>query len=458
MEAEQRRAIAVSAREELKQRAAWYEPYDKQKEFHALGSTKRERCLSAGNQLGKTLAGAAETVFHLTGIYPDWWQGKRFNRPVLGWCGGVTSESTRDGPQNKLLGTMGEAGSGMLPTASIVEVAKSSHGIKDAIDFIRVKHASGGVSVLSFKNYAQGRQKWQAASVDFVWEDEEPPDEIHSEAISRTNATGGIVYLTFTPLMGMTRLVFDFWKNPTADRALVCMGIKDAKHISDEQREKIIASYRPHEREARTNGTPSVGSGLVYPVDITKLLVEPREIPLYWPRAYALDFGWHNTAALFGALDRDNDILYLTAEYKQGEKTLEGHAYALQAMGADWMQGVCDPAGNQANQQDGEKFIERGRRAGLQLIPANNSVEAGIDEVLTRMHSGRLKVFNTLTQWQQEFHLYARKEGGKINKENDHLMDTTRYLVVSGIKNARTQNENGGWGASVYIPDDIGVV
>ncbi|NDD83404.1 DNA packaging protein [bacterium] len=432
LKAEQQALIRYRAREELKQRAEWYEPYDKQRQFHALGAVKRERCLSAGNQLGKTLAGAAECAFHLTGVYPAWWQGRRWNRPVMGWCGGVTSESTRDGPQTKLIGTMGEKGSGVLPESSIVEVVKATHGIRDAADFIRVRHVSGGESILNFKNYAQGREKWQAASVDFVWEDEEPPAEIHSEALSRTNATGGMVFLTFTPLKGMTQLVYDFWKNPTPDRALVTMGLVDAKHISPERREQIIASYRPHEREARTNGVPSVGSGLVYPVDIAKLLVEPCEIKDFWFRWYAMDFGWHNTAALFFAHDRDNDTLYVNAEYKQGEKTLESHAVSLHGLGAKWMRGVCDPAGNQKNQQDGETFINRARKAGLQIQPADNSVESGIDAVLSRMYSGKLKVFNTCQQWQQEFHLYARDERGMIKKENDHLMDCMRYGVVSG--------------------------
>lgn len=445
----QKTEIARQAREELKLRAALYEPYDKQREFHALGANKRERCLSAGNQLGKTLAGAAETTFHLTGIYPDWWTGKRFNRPILAWCGGVTSESTRDGPQNKLLGTMGHAGSGMIPTSLITEVA-TARGIKDAVDFLRVRHVSGGDSVLSFKNYAQGRQKWQAASVDVVWEDEEPPEEIHSEALSRTNATGGIVYLTFTPLMGMTRLVFDFWKNPTPDRALVCMGIADAKHIPAERREQIIASYRPHEREARTNGVPSVGSGLIYPVDINKLLIDPIEIKQHWFRCFGMDFGWHNTAAVFLAHDKDADMVYAYAEYKHGERTTEGHSHALQGLGANWIKGVCDPAGGQSNQEDGQRFIDKYRKAGLDLTPANNSVEEGIDTLLSRMHEGRFKVFNTMTGWQQEFHLYARDEKGMVKKENDHLMDATRYAIMSGLpiatnKNTRNFSSNLQW-------------
>ena len=88
--------------DELRLRFALYEPYEKQAMFHNLGSTVRERILSAGNQTGKTMSASHETAFHLTGKYPDWWQGKIWNRPVRGWASGVSSESTRDVIQKKL--------------------------------------------------------------------------------------------------------------------------------------------------------------------------------------------------------------------------------------------------------------------------------------------------------------------------------------------------------------------
>lgn len=51
-----------------------YKPYAKQVKFHNAGAEYRERLFMAGNQLGKTWAGAFETAMHLTGRYPDWWQ------------------------------------------------------------------------------------------------------------------------------------------------------------------------------------------------------------------------------------------------------------------------------------------------------------------------------------------------------------------------------------------------
>src|SRR5258708_5513527 len=59
-----------------------YKPYPKQAEFHAAGSEFRERILIAANQVGKTWAAGFEVAMHATGLYPDWWIGRRFNRPT----------------------------------------------------------------------------------------------------------------------------------------------------------------------------------------------------------------------------------------------------------------------------------------------------------------------------------------------------------------------------------------
>ncbi len=85
-------------------RLAAYRPYQKQREFHDAGVRYRERLFMAGNQLGKTLAGGMEWAMHLTGRYPKWWRGRRFEGPVRFWAAGVTQESTRDNPQRVLLG------------------------------------------------------------------------------------------------------------------------------------------------------------------------------------------------------------------------------------------------------------------------------------------------------------------------------------------------------------------
>lgn len=163
----------------------------------------------AGNQLGKTFSGAAEAAIHLTGRYPDWWQGRRFDRPVRAWAGSETNEVTRDGVQRYLVGEPKNEqawGTGIVPKACLKDWTRRQ-GVPNALDGIMVEHVSGGLSMLGFKSYDQGRTKWQGETLDFVWLDEEPDHDIYMEALTRTNATGGFIYLTFTPLKGMSAVV-----------------------------------------------------------------------------------------------------------------------------------------------------------------------------------------------------------------------------------------------------------
>jgi phage terminase large subunit-like protein len=166
----------------------------------------------AGNQLGKTYCGAAEAAIHLTGLYPKWWQGRVFEGPVRAWAGSKTAEVTRDCPQRLLVGDPKREeswGTGMVPGRSLIDVARR-RSVTDAIDFLTVRHFSGGASSLGFKSYDQGREKWQGETLDFVWLDQEPPGNIYLEGLTRTNANNGIVYLTFRPLLGMSDVVAMF--------------------------------------------------------------------------------------------------------------------------------------------------------------------------------------------------------------------------------------------------------
>lgn len=195
-----------------RRRLTEYRPYAKQREFHAAGLEHRERLLMAGNQLGKTFCGAAEAAIHLTGRYPDWWDGRRWDRPVRAWCGSKTGEVTRDGVQRYLIGEPKDEsmwGTGMVPAEALVDWSRRQ-GVADSLDSAVIQHVSGGNSTVGFKSYDQGRQKWQSETLDFVWFDEEPPLDIYMEGLTRTNATGGMTFITFTPLLGMSDVVSMF--------------------------------------------------------------------------------------------------------------------------------------------------------------------------------------------------------------------------------------------------------
>lgn len=432
-----------------------YKPYAKQKEFHDLGHNKRERLLFAGNQQGKSYCGAAEVAMHLTGEYPDWWEGRRFHKPVKGWAGGITGIATRDNPQRLLLGEPfpQEIGTGAIPKEAIIEYS-TARGVADAVDTLLVRHKSGGISTLNFKSYEQGRAKWQGATIDFIWFDEEPPLDIYTEGIARITATNGMVFMTFTPLLGWSDVVDRFLNEETGtneDRDTVTMTIVDAKHISEEQRQRIIDGYPAHEREARINGVPMLGSGRIFEVAEEVITCDPIEIPEHWGLIAGLDIGLdHPTAIVWLAHDRDSDVIYVIDVYREKNLPIPMHAAALNAR--RFQCPVSWP--HDAHSRDkgsGEALAGQYRSHGVNMLHTHaqhpeggSSVEAGIQEMIERMQSGRFKVFRHCYRWFEEFRMYHRKDG-IIVKEKDDLLDATRYAIMMK-RFARTFSELSGRG------------
>lgn len=218
-------------------------------------------------------------------------------------------------------------------------------------------------------------------------------------------------------------------------RATVQATWDDVPHLNEQQKRDLWDSLPPHEREARAKGIPSLGVGKVYPVDEALILCEPFSIPAYWPKAYGLDVGWNRTACIWGAWDRDSDVVYLWSEYYAGQMPPAVHAAGVAARGP-WIPGAIDPASAGANQRDGETLMDEYRALGLSLLPADNAVEAGLFAVYQRMARGGLQVFSTLRNWLAEYRIYRRDDKGKVVKENDHLMDATRYLIMTGMRSA----------------------
>lgn len=432
------------ARRKRENRLAYYAPYQRQREFHALGARHRERLFLAGNQLGKTWSGAMEMAAHLTGEYPPWWEGKRFAGPVRGWAAGVTGESTRDNPQRVLLGVPGQWGTGAIPKAALDQV-RTGRGLPDAVDTLFVRHKSGGLSQLAFKAYEKGREKWQGETLDVVWLDEEPPPDIYAEALARITARAGIVYLTCTPLLGMSAVIRKFIQNDSLDRAHVRMELEDALHIPEAERRRIIEGYPEHERDARVRGIPMLGSGRVFPVAESAISEPAFPVPRHFARIVGLDFGWdHPTAAVWLAWDRDADIVHVHDAYRVREATPIVHAAAIKARGA-WIPVAWPHDGLQHDKGSGETLAALYRGQGVKMLPdraefvgGGYGVEAGIMEMLDRMQTGRLKIASHLAEWFDEFRMYHRKDG-RIVKEHDDLMSATRYGLMM-LRKARTQD------------------
>ncbi len=424
----------------------------------------------AHHNCGKTLAAAHEVAYHLTGDYPDWWPGAEWDYAVTGWAASETSQGTRDSVQRLLLGPPGAWGTGTIPGDRIVDIRRAASAVPDCVDTVTVRHASGGLSRLVFKTYDQGRARWQAESLDFVWFDEEPDEDIYFEGTTRTNATRGISFLTFTPLKGMSKVVKRFLKEKAPGTFVVHMTLDDAGHYTPEQRAAITAKYPAHEREARARGIPAMGSGLIYPVTEESITIKPFRVPDHWARICGIDFGWdHPTAVVWLAWDRDTDVVYVTDVHKAKEQTPVFHAAAIKARG-DWIPVAWPHDGLQHDKGGGAPLSDQYRKQGCKMLPekathppepgedegtGGNTVEAGVLALLDRMQTGRLKVFSHLSDWFEEVRMYHR-EDGKIVKDDDDVLDATRYAHMM-LRFAKTRPVKRRVVGGVFVPTTPGM-
>lgn len=411
-------------------------------EFFRRGLNHRIRAFIAANRSGKSFTGATELVYHATGRYPSWWEGRRFKKGINSWVVCESGQLWRDSLQLLLLGAMGDIGSGLIPKDAIADT-KSMPGVPGSIGQIVIKHASGSNSIISVKTYEMGREQFQAAKIDIVLFDEEPPEEIFSEALTRTMGAGtepGIVMLLFTPLKGLSNVILKFLPNgiipeggvhPDNAQKWVCqLTWEDVPHLTEEDKQMMIAEYHPNERDARTKGIPAIGSGRIYPLLEEDITITPFKIPDYYNRAYGLDFGWNNTAVIWGAQDPTTNVIYLYAEYKNGKLADYQHAFSIKERG-DWIPGAADPSGG-GRRDDGRMRIDYYRSLGLNLVPGYNSLVAGIGQVYTMLESGGIKVFSNLEKFLAEFRVYRydTKDPNKpARNQDDHLMDALRYLI-----------------------------
>ena len=448
-----------------------YDPYPYQQQFHETSKDSNQRLLMAANRIGKSFCGAAEMSYHLRGIYPDWWKGRRYDQPITAWAGGVSNETTRDIVQAELLGSPDDPdafGSGAIPKNYIIKTERKP-GVPNAKSVALIRHVSGGNSSLHFKAYEMGVEKWQGRSVDVVWLDEEPSRDIYSQAVTRTLDRRGMVYMTFTPEAGMTETVAAFMNRIQPGQSLVNATWDDASekiksmkgqqgHLSEAVMEQILSAYSPHEREMRRYGRPSIGSGLIFPVDEEKIIIDPVEIKDHWPRIAAIDFGWdHPTAVVWCAVDRDEDVFYVYDCHRESKASPSIHAQAIRSR-PHFIPIAYPHDGNRRDSMGNPGLADQYRNLGCNFLlehfsnpPAlgnnkgSNSIEEGLMAMLQSMEAGNFKVFSTLSSWFEEFRMYHRK-GGKVVPFRDDLMSATRYafqsqrFAVSGSDPAWTQD------------------
>jgi len=434
-----------------------FRPYPKQQLFIEATAEYTEVALQAANQIGKTLTAAWLLSVWLTGRYPPGFKGRRFHGPVNARAAGVTTSDTATIMQGKLCGpgAPGEEGwnTGLLPPSSIVS-HKLGHGVSGALASITVRHAGGGLSTLDFKSMEMGRTKFQGASLDVVWLDEECPIDIYTECLARTIATAGIVISTFTPLTGNFEVLDRFTeRSPEAlrNRHRVHMTARDAAHLeSPEAQERLLAMFSPHERRARLEGLPLLGSGAVFDFDHEQLVSPLRLVgteivhdtlgPIesdYMALLWGVDFGiFHPFAAVLAAYDRNEDVVFVLKCFKMAKSTPVEHVSRMRSIAPNVK--VVFPHDGAAHEKgSGMQLAEIYRKEGALMHSTHSTwakggydFEAGVEEMRLRMISGRLFISRDCWELFDEISTYRRDQNGRVVKKHDDALSALRQIIM----------------------------
>lgn len=439
-------------------RLSLYKPRAFQETFHAAGRDRRFRMLMAPNRPGKTYSAAMELAMHLTGRYPGWWQGRRFRQPTSWWVVGVSFDQMRKSCHALVMGES-ELGTGAIPAADIAET-HAKPGVPGMYSAIRIKHVSGGLSTLDFMAYNQGRAVLQGAALDGVWMDEEPTIEeqnagIVDELVARIRDRQGILMITYTPLHGETPLTREYYPTPTDPlthqpdtrlRHLTQIGLREipemAHMVDDIKREHP----RPHEWRARIDGLPALGEGAIFPFTEDVYVTPLVPLPAHTRYIFGLDYGInHPTAAVLLAWVEDIDTTYVVHEFRE-----EG---VLPPIAAAWMNGLIKGAPcawphdmssrEKGSGKTGQLYY---KELGINMLPMHaqypderkNKLEDSIDDIRSRMASGKFKIFPHCTKLIGEIATYHRRNHKPVDIKDD-LIAATRYAHMM-LRFSRTTN------------------
>jgi len=438
--------------------------YDWQRKFNSATKDHEACMLMAANQVGKSRTGCTIDAFHLTGEYPEDWEGYKFEQPPMCWLLGYSGEKTRDLLQYKLFGryTEGKFEGGYVPADKIVSHI-SMTGTSGAMREVRVKHVNG-VSTCQFWSYSQGQHALMGDVVDWYHIDEEPKDQsIYPQVLTRTTngdkGRGGRGILTFTPENGKTPLVCQFMGEEydgedgeqiqVSGMYLQTATWKQAPHMTEEKQQRMLARFPKYQRRMRSEGIPLMGSGLIYEHDEDDISIKPFEIPDYWFVINGMDFGWdHPQAHIQLVENRQTGEFYVINAWK-GSRKQPYEAWHMVRQWADGIPTAWPQDGLQHKQQSsGEalKLKELYEKEGFNMLPepasfedGGNGVWVGIMELDNLFRTGRLKIVSVLFDVFEEIRQYHTKtlpigkEGAgkaEIVKVKDDLLDSIRYAYM----------------------------
>lgn len=414
----------------------------KQLNFHKC--TKRNRWVFGGNRSGKTECGAVETVWLARGIHPF-----KENKARNGWVVSLSQQVQRDVAQSKVLSYLKKDW-----ISDIVMISgKKSSADQGVIDSIYVKNVFGSISKIGFKSCDQGREKFQGASLDYVWFDEEPPEDIYLECKMRVLDKCGEIFGTMTPLKGLTWVYNTIYLNDKHDEDIWYehMQWEDNPYLSKNEIEKFSASLSTDELESRKYGNFTSGTGLVYnEFDENLNVIDPFSVPVEWYDKISIDPGLHNPLSChWYACDFDNNI-YVIAEHYDKQKTIEYHSQKIKdiSISLNWptkngrIEALIDSAANQRTLASEKNVVELFYDYGiLTNTQVNKDLFSGINRVKSYFRNSlgerKLFIFKNCVNLIREIKGYFWGNDDVPVKRDDHALDELRYYIMSRPENSQ---------------------
>ena len=454
----------------------YYDPYPFQVDFH--NDAAPSKALEAGNQIGKTVGGTVEDAMDLTGKYPDWFTGRRYDRPISLVCGGVNNDKTRDLLQKALFGDPvtweASLGTGWLPKGDIGKISKK-RGVSDAFLHVKIRHYTDGKfdgwSTVSFQSYESGKAAWMGDTIDIFHLDEEPPMDILEQAGRGCIASGGRIRCTYTPENGQTEVVRKIkkewslhkagWPDVAGEDFSVMVEGEPIEfttkytlngnkgHLTEEKVLNAAKNFAPYQLKMRMRGIPVLGSGLVFAYSEEQIKCKQMSFPAHFLFLDAMDFGGlsstaHPTAFARMAYDPDNDVIYIYDGFRMtGKEIPEIAAHIIMKTNSDVIPVAYPHDGNRITGQ-GESTRDQYANAGVNMCevhvtnpPADHQEEGkggiqimpGITDISARMADGRFLVMDTVHDFWEEFRSYHMKDG-KIVDVDDDFMSAIRYAAM----------------------------
>ena len=416
----------------------------KQLEFHKC--QKRNRWVFGGNRSGKTECGAVESIYMARGIHPF----RQNRKDVFGWVVSLSKEVQRDVAQSKILK--------YLPREWISEIIMSA-GRKDSpengiIDQIKIKNVFGGISTIGFKSCDQGREKFQGSSLDFVWFDEEPPEDVYRECKMRVIDKQGDIFGTMTPLKGLTFIYDEIFLNRanSPDVWYEFVEWADNPYLAKDEIESLTTTLSEKELDARRFGRFSDESGLVYvEFDENKHVIDPVSLPFDWQNSISIDPGLNNPLAChWYCVDYDGNV-YVVAEHFQAKKDVAWHSQRIKEICDEigWrrdssgrINAIIDSAANQKTLASVKSVTELFYDHGILANPnVNKDIFSGIARVKEYFQNDRIFIFKNCVNLIRELKSYRWGKGDLPIKRDDHCVDELRYFIMSRPQSAKPREK-----------------